>query len=150
MSLQSTINDIQFEHSFHKTIRDVSKKSSTFKEYHNGVPHQMVLVFKTICCLPDRAIKTPVVKKYYELLFGDTLSSTSIIRNFKRLENIGLLDVVDNPHGGELSDKYTWINLTTSGRKLQKKYLGSTSDWKDKPNQQTSTLLRTEMSGGDV
>ena len=65
----------------------------------------MVLVFKTICCLPDTAIKTPVVRKYYELLFGDTLSSTSVIRNFERLMKIGFLDYADNPHVDDLSKK---------------------------------------------
>ena len=56
------------------------------------------------------------------------------------------LDVVDNPHGK--SHKYTWIKLTQSGRKLQKLFIGSSSDWKDKPRLQIDRTVKSAMSGG--
>ena len=74
------------------------------------------------------------------------ISTTSTVRNMGRLSDYGLLDVVDNPHGK--SHKYTWIKLTTSGRKLQKLFIGSSSDWKDKPRLQLDRTVKSAMNGG--
>ena len=136
MSLNCTISNIQFDYAFNDAIKKASKNvSSDSTTFQNGIPNQTVLVFKTTCCLPDEEINTRIIAEWYFKLFGVAISTTSTVRNLHRLSDYGMLDVVDNPHGK--SHKYTWIKLTQSGRKLQKLFIGSSSDWKDKPRVQT-------------
>ena len=147
MSLSCTVSNIQFDYAFNDAIKKASKsvgKDTT--NFTNGIPNQTVLVFKTICCLPDEEINTRVIAEWYHKLFGVSISTTSTVRNMSRLSEYGLLDVVDNPHGK--SWKYTWIKLTTAGRKLQKLFMGSASDWKDKPRLQLDRTVKTAMTGG--
>jgi len=147
MSLSCTISNIQFDYAFNDAIKkaskSVGKKSTSFQ---NGIPNQTVLVFKTICCLPDEEINTRVIAEWYYKLFGVAISTTSTHRNMSRLADYGFLDMVDNPHGK--SHKYTWIKLTQSGRKLQKLFIGSSSDWKDKPRTVVERNVKHAMSGG--
>lgn len=140
MSLNSTVSDIQFEFAFNKVVRTGKDKFS------NGIPHQMVLVFKTICCLPDEELNNVIVKDYYSRLFGDGISTLSVYRNLERLTKLGVIDTVDNPHGKSV--KYVWIKLTNTGRRLQKVYLGSTSEWKDRPRIQAERQLKFAKAGG--
>jgi hypothetical protein len=121
----------------------VGKDTTNFT---NGIPNQTVLVFKTICCLPDEEINTRVIAEWYHKLFGVAISTTSTVRNMSRLSDYGFLDMVDNPHGK--SHKYTWIKLTQSGRKLQKLFMGSASEWKDKPRTIVERTIKHAMSGG--
>lgn len=147
MSLSCTVSNIQFDYAFNDAIRKASK--SVVKEattFQNGIPNQTVLVFKTVCCLPDEEINTRVIAEWYHKLFGVAISTTSTHRNMDRLSKYGFLDMVDNPHGK--SHKYTWIKLTQSGRKLQKLFIGSSSDWKDKPRTVVERNVKHAMSGG--
>ncbi len=147
MSLSCTISNIQFDYAFNDAIKKASKSvSSEATSFTNGVPNQTVLVFKTICCLPDEELNTRVISEWYFKLFGVSISTTSTVRNMSRLNDYGFLDMVDNPHGK--SHKYTWIKLTQSGRKLQKLFIGSTAEWKDKPRTVLERTLKTAMSGG--
>ena len=147
MSLNCTISNIQFDFAFNDAVkkakRSVANEATTFQ---NGIPLQTVLVFKTICCLPDEELNTRIIAEWYFKLFGVPISTTSTVRNLHRLSDYGFLDVVDNPHGK--SHKYTWIKLTASGRKLQKLFIGSASDWKDKPRLSFDRTIRQAMSGG--
>ena len=147
MSLTCTVSNIQFDFAFNKAVETAKKSvSAETTNFTNGIPNQTVLVFKTICCLPDEEINTRVIAEWYFKLFGVAISTTSTVRNMGRLSEYGLLDVVDNPHGK--SHKYTWIKLTPSGRKLQKLFIGSSSDWKDKPRLQLDRTVKSAMSGG--
>ena len=148
MSLNCTISNIQFDYAFNDAIkkakRSISKiDTTTFK---NGIPNQTVLVFKTICCLPDEELHTRHISEWHFKLFGAIISTTSTVRNLYKLSDYGFLEVVDNPHGK--SHKYTWIKLTQAGRKLQKLFLGSSSDWKDKPKTIIERNVKHAMSGG--
>lgn len=146
MSLSCTISNIQFDYAFNDAIKKASKNvSSETTSFTNGVPNQTVLVFKTICCLPDEELNTRVISEWYFKLFGVSISTTSTVRNMNRLNDYGFLDMVDNPHGK--SHKYTWIKLTQSGRKLQKLFMGSTSDWKDKPRTIVERTIKASMAG---
>lgn len=148
MSLTCTISNIQFDFAFNSVINKAKLNIVDEKvtKFDNGIPNQTVLVFKTVCCLPDDALNTKVITEWCFRLFGTGLSSTSVVRNMKRLSDYGLLEVVSNPHNK--SHKYTWIKLTTTGRKLQKLFIGSTSDWKDKPRIQLDRQVKTAMNGG--
>ena len=147
MSLNCTISNIQFDYAFNDAVRKASKSvSGEATTFQNGIPNQTVLIFKTICCLPDEELNTRVIAEWYYKLFGVAISTTSTVRNMKKLAEYGLLDVADNPHGK--SHKYTWIKLTQSGRKLQNLFIGSSSDWKDKPRLQLDRTVKSAMSGG--
>ena len=150
MSLSCTISNIQFDYAFNEAIKRASKNVSEddATKFSNGVPNQTVLIFKTICCLPDDELSSKVVKEWYKILFGMSTTTTSILRNFHRLDSYGFLDVLDNPH--DKTNKYSYVKLTQSGRKLQKLFIGSTSDWKDKPRLQLDRQVRTAMSGGAI
>ena len=147
MSLTCTVSNIQFDFAFNKAVetakKSISKENVT--NFTNGIPNQTGLVFKTICCLPDEELNTRVIAEWYFKLFGVAISTTSTVRNMGRLSEYGLLDMVDNPHGK--SHKYTWIKLTQSGRKLQKLFMGSASDWKDKPRTIVERTIKASMAG---
>ncbi len=72
------------------------------------------------------------------------MTQTSISRTADALEQSGLIENWNNPHG---SQRFRWIKLTALGRKLQKLYVGTTSDWKDKPVTQVQTQLKTAKNG---
>lgn len=147
MSLTCTVSNIQFDYAFTQAVNRakgniVDKKVTKFT---NGTPMQTFLVFKTICCLPDDELNTAVIKEWYARLFGSAISTTSTVRNVNKLTKYGFVDAVTNPHG---SSKYTWVKLTTQGRKLQKLFIGSTSDWKDRPRAVLERQVKTAMNGG--
>ena len=147
MSLNCTISNIQFDFAFNDSVKKAKRSvASEATKFFNGIPLQTVLVFKTICCLPDEELNTRIIAEWHFKLFGVPISTTSTVRNLYRLSDYGFLDVVDNPHGK--SHKYTWIKLTASGRKLQKLFIGSASDWKDKPRLSFDRTIRQAMSGG--
>ena len=147
MSLNCTISNIQFDYAFNDAVKKASKSvSGEATTFQNGIPNQTVLVFKTICCLPDEEINTRVIAEWYFKLFGVAISTTSTVRNMSRLSDYGFLDMVDNPHGK--SHKYTWMRVTQSGRKLQDLCIGSSSDWKDKPRTLIDRTVKSAMSGG--
>lgn len=145
MSLTCTVSNIQFDFAFNKAV-ETAKKSVSGKttSFTNGIPNQTVLIFKTVCCLPDEELNTKVISEWYFKLFGVTISGTSTVRNMAKLADYGLLEITDNPFGK--SHKYRWIKLTQSGRKLQKLFMGTTSDWKDKPKLHLDRTIRTALN----
>lgn len=150
MSLSCTISNIQFDYAFNEAIRKASANvvEDDATKFTNGVPNQTVLIFKTICCLPDDELSSKVIKEWYRILFGMNTTTTSILRNFHKLSDYGFLDLIDNPH--DQTTKYSYVKLTQSGRKLQKLFVGSTSDWKDKPRVTIERELKNAMSGGAI
>lgn len=146
MSLNCTVSNIQFDFAFNKAVENAKRSvSADATNFTNGIPNQTVLVFKTVCCLPDEEINTRVIAEWYFKLFGVAISTTSTVRNMGRLAEYGLLEIADNPHGK--SHKYTWIKLTQTGRKLQKLFIGSASDWKDKPRTIVERTIKASMAG---
>ena len=143
MSLNCTVSSIQFDNA----LLDEIKKSSggdIQSKHFNGIPLQLVLAFKTICCLPDDEVNTRVIAEWYQKMFGVNIFGTSISRNVDQLYQYGFIERILNPHG---SRRFSWIKLTTKGRKLQKLFIGSTSDWKDKPRIVVDRNLKTAMRG---
>lgn len=150
MSLNCTISNIQFDYAFHEAIKKASERVSdeNLTRFSNGVFNQNVLIFKTICVLPDDEISSAVIREWCKILFGMSTTATSILRNLKTLSGYGFIDMIKNPH--DRTTKYSYIKLTATGRKLQKLFIGSTSDWKDKPRVQLDRQVRTAMSGGSI
>ena len=46
------------------------------------------------------------------------------------LKGLGFVEAILNPTG---SRRLSWVKLTPLGRRLQKLFIGTTSDWKDQP-----------------
>ena len=143
MSSSSLISNIQFETALLDVFANSNRKDKQ-AGYWNGVPLQVNLVFKVICCLPDEGVDTQFVKDTFELFYKKTMTQTSISRTADALKQSGLIENWNNPHG---SQRFRWIRLTALGRKLQKLYVGTTSDWKDKPVNQIQTQLKTAKNG---
>ena len=143
MSSSSLISNIQFETALLDVFANSNRKDKQ-AGYWNGVPLQVTLVFKVICCLPDEGVDTQFVKDTFELFYKKTMTQTSISRTADALKESGLIENWNNPHG---SKRFRWIKLTALGRKLQKLYVGTTSDWKDKPVSQIQTQLKTAKNG---
>ena len=143
MSSSSLISNIQFETALLDVFANSNRKDKQ-AGYWNGVPLQVNLVFKVICCLPDEGVDTQFVKETFELFYKKTMTQTSISRTADALKESGLIENWNNPHG---SKRFRWIKLTALGRKLQKLYVGTTSDWKDKPVNQIQTQLKTAKNG---
>ena len=91
MSLNCTVSSLQFDNA----LLDEIKKSSggDIKSKHfNGIPLQLVLSFKTICCLPDDEVNTRVIAEWYQKMFGVNISGTSISRMIDQLFEYGFVD----------------------------------------------------------
>jgi hypothetical protein len=144
MSSSSLISSIQFDTALLDVFKNVKRDGVKKDGYWNGVPLQVSLVFKVICCLPDEGVDTQFVKETFQLFYKTTMTQTSISRVSDALEQSGLIENWNNPHG---SRRLRWIKLTAVGRKLQKLYVGTTSDWKDKPVTEVQTQLKTAKHG---
>ena len=128
MTYSCTVNNIHFDKVF---IKEVFKSTKKEVSYKNGVPLQLSLTFKVIASLPDtEELSTNVIRETYQTFFGVNISTSSISRMITDLKTLRLIEGIDNPFG---SRRKSWIRLTAGGRKLQKLFIGTTSDWKDKP-----------------
>ena len=128
MSYSCTVNNIHFDKVF---VQEVSKSTNKSVQFSNGVPLQLSLTFKVICSLPDtEELSTNVIRDYYHQFFGVVISTSSISRMIADLKQLRFIEGIENPHG---SQKLSWLRLTATGRKLQKLFIGTTSDWKDQP-----------------
>ena len=144
MSSSSLISNIQFDTAFLDVLKNVKRDGVKKEGYWNGVPLQVNLVFKVICCLPDDGVDTQFVKETFHLFYKTTMTQTSVSRIADSLEQCDLIEKWNNPHG---SQRFRWITLTSLGRRLQKLYVGTTSDWKDKPINQIQAQLKTAKHG---
>ena len=99
--------------------------------FKNGIPLQLTLVFKVIMALPDgEPISSLQVRDYYHKFFGVVISTSSLSRMIADLKELRFIEGINNPHG---SQKLSYVRLTMLGRKLQKLFIGTTSEWKDSP-----------------
>ena len=134
MPLNDTITNIQFDWAFLQSIRNEErdgKETGQMKSYYNGVPFQHYILFKTICLLPDNkdGHTTKDVGLTMTNVFGLKVSQPAISRAVESLKQIGLVEGINNPIGNA---SLAWIKLTNKGRRLQRLFLGSTAEWKDK------------------
>ena len=128
MSYTCTTNNIHFDRVLFQEIKKSTKKEVQFK---NGIPLQLTLVFKVIMALPDgEPISSLQVRDYYHKFFGVVISTSSLSRMIADLKELRFIEGINNPHG---SQKLSYVRLTMLGRKLQKLFIGTTSEWKDSP-----------------
>lgn len=136
MAVNDTIANIQFDWAFVHSIKnqdrtDTVEGKGSFKGYANGVPFQHYILFKTICLMPDEkhGLTSKDVATTCTNVFGVGISQPSISRAIQSLKEVGLVEGINNPFA---SATLAWIKLTNKGRKLQRLFLGSTAEWKDK------------------
>ena len=128
MSYSCTVNNIHFDKVF---IQEVSKSTNKEVQFKNGVPLQLALVFKVIASLPDtEPLSSLTIREYYHQFFGVVISTSSVSRMIADLKGLGFVEAILNPTG---SRRLSWVKLTPLGRRLQKLFIGTTSDWKDQP-----------------
>ena len=128
MSYNCTTNNIHFDKVI---LQEISKSTRKEVQFKNGIPYPLILVFKTIMSLPD---DTPIssldVRDFYHKFFGVVISTSSLSRMIADLKELRFIEGIQNPHG---SQKLSYVRLTMLGRKLQKLFIGTTSEWKDSP-----------------
>ncbi len=81
--------------------------------------------------MPDRkdGLTTKDVMITMTNVFGLEVSQPAVSRAVESLKQLNLVEGINNPIGNAT---LAWIKLTNKGRKLQRLYLGSTSEWKDR------------------
>ena len=124
---KAILNSLQFDRAFLDRIKFVEKQKRMAKGLHgNGVPFHYISVFKILCLSRNEDFSTEKISNTYRELFGSGIMQSSLSRTLKYLsKTLGLLDYVDNPHGDV---RLTWVKLTSEGKKLQKMFVGSTSE----------------------
>ena len=128
MSYNCTTNNIHLDKVM---LQEISKSTRKEVQFKNGIPLQLTLVFKVIMALPDGTpISSLDVRDFYHKFFGVVISTSSLSRMIADLKELGFVEGIQNPHG---SQKLSWLRLTMKGRKLQKLFIGTTSEWKDAP-----------------
>ena len=128
MSYNCTTNNIHFDNVL---LTEISKSTKKEVQFKNGIPYQLTLVFKVIMALPDgEPISSLAVREYYHKFFGVVISTSSLSRMIADLKELRFIEGIQNPDGRQ---KLSYVRLTMLGRKLQKLFIGTTSDWKDSP-----------------
>lgn len=113
---------------FDRIFLDTIKKSE--KRLHkvinaNGVPLHFINVFKIISILEEDNLNTKTIALKFSEIYGVSIMQSSLSRSLKYLAGqLKLVDYANNP----FNEKYTWVQLTTAGKKLKKIFLADYSD----------------------
>ena len=128
MSYNCTTNNIHLDKVM---LQEISKSTKKEVQFKNGIPLQLTLVFKVMMSLPDGVLHSSLdVRDFYHKFFGVVISTSSLSRMIADLKELRFIEGIQNPHG---SQKLSYVRLTMLGRKLQKLFIGTTSEWKDSP-----------------
>ena len=128
MSYNCTTNNIHLDKVM---LQEISKSTKKEVQFKNGIPLQLTLVFKVMMSLPDGVLHSSLdVRDFYHKFFGVVISTSSLSRMIADLKELRFIEGINNPHG---SQKLSYVRLTMLGRKLQKLFIGTTSEWKDSP-----------------
>jgi len=102
-----------------KKLNPKTKPENTFR---NGVIYQYVLVFKTLCTLPDNSMSSKDIRDRYHKFFGQSVNQPSCARALWALDKMGLVEFIKNPF-----DKRSLnVRWKKAGKKLQYLLTGST------------------------
>ena len=102
-----------------KELKPKTKPENTFR---NGIIYQYVLVFKTLCTLPDNSMSSKDIKNRYIKFFGQSVNQPSCARALSALDKMGLVKFTSNPF-----DKRSLnVKWTKQGKKMQYLLTGST------------------------
>ena len=73
----------------------------------------------------EEQMKVENISDNYRKLFGRNINQSSLSRTLNYLnEKLGLVAEKKNPH---VDARFSWVKLTTAGKKFQKHLIGSTT-----------------------
>ena len=124
LSIDKVVHNLHFDRLFLEKITKVEE--ATRKNLHgNGIPFHYIAVFKTVLCMNEKAMNTQNISDNYRKIFGRTIMQSSLSRTLSYLsETLGLLAYVDNAYSPDR--RFTWLKLSSSGKKFQKHLIGTT------------------------
>ena len=124
LSIEKVIHNLHFDRLFLDKIEAVERvKGKTL--HANGIPFHYISVFKVLLCMREEQMSTINVGDNFNKLFGRRINQSSLSRTLSYLnEKLGLVSYANNPHTDQ---RFTWLRLTTSGKKFQKHLIGSTT-----------------------
>tara|TARA_B100000795_G_scaffold254266_1_gene225015 strand:- start:40 stop:483 length:444 start_codon:yes stop_codon:yes gene_type:complete len=124
LSIEKVIHNLHFDRLFLDKISAVEEAQR--KNLHgNGIPFHYIAVFKTLLCMNENAMNTRNISTNYEKIFGRHILQSSLSRTLSYLsETLNLCTYVDSQYSPDR--RFTWLKLSTAGKKFQKHLIGST------------------------
>ena len=129
LSIEKVVHNLHFDRLFLEKISKVEE--ATRKNLHgNGIPFHYIAVFKTVLCMNEKAMNTQNISDNYRKIFGRTILQSSLSRTLSYLsETLGLIKYVDNAYSPDR--RFTWLKLSSSGKKFQLHLIGTTNVARD-------------------
>jgi hypothetical protein len=127
--VNETCRNLEFDFEVLKKVQEYQdrmkennpNKAAKFS-FRNGLIYQYVLVFKTLCTLPDNSMSSDDIRKRYIKFFGEAINQPSCARALAALDKIGLVQFIKNPF-----DKRSLnVKMKKEGKRLQYLLTGST------------------------
>jgi hypothetical protein len=117
---------LRFTYHFLNHVKKVEQKLG--KTLHtNGVPQHYIAVLQILLLLKDNNMSTEEISRNYIEILGRGINQSSLSRTLTYLhETLNLIKYTDNPFAED--KRYTYVELTSEGKKLQKFFLGSTQE----------------------
>ena len=91
------------------------------------MPLHYVAVLQIILILKDNEMSTESISYHFNNILGRGINQSSLSRTLTYLhETLSLIKYTDNPFAED--KRFTYVELTGEGKKLQKFFLGSTQE----------------------
>ena len=124
LSIDKVVHNLHFDRLFLEKITKV-EEARRINLHDNGIPFHYTAVFKTVLCMNEKAMNTQNISDNYRKIFGRTIMQSSLSRTLSYLsDTLGLLQYVDNAYSPDR--RFTWLKLSSSGKKFQKHLIGTT------------------------
>ena len=126
--VNETCRNLEFDYMMLKYVQEYQDRNKTLKPkkpentFRNGIIYLYVLVFKTLCTLPDNSMDTDDIRDRYHKLVGQSCNQPSCARALYALDKIGLVKFIKNPFNKRNKN----VKLTKEGKKMQYLLTGST------------------------
>ena len=123
---KKAVFSLSFTQHFLNYIKKVEQRQG--KTLHtNGVPLHYVAVLQIILILKDNEMSTESISYHFNNILGRGINQSSLSRTLTYLhETLSLIKYTDNPFAED--KRFTYVELTGEGKKLQKFFLGSTQE----------------------
>ena len=107
--VNETCRNLEFDYMMLKYVQEYQDRNKTLKPkkpentFRNGLIYQYVLVFKTLCTLPDNSMSSKDIRDRYHKFFGASVNQPSCARALYALDKIGLVKFTPNPFDKQYS-----------------------------------------------
>ena len=126
--VNETCRNLEFDYMMLKYVQEYQDRNKTLKPkkpentFRNGLIYQYVLVFKTLCTLPDNSMSSKDIRDRYHKFFGASVNQPSCARALYALDKIGLVKFTPNP----FDKRNLNVKWTKQGKRMQYLLTGST------------------------